>query len=250
MSLLVLQIKHWDQPKNVPTWVLSTYFLGVCSAPSHPYPPQHQLTPSFYYEYGTSSAYSELDTWNVVEEGDGYGEGMGLTDVRRSKRVGQGANCQSFVSIIIFLPMTWASLPSQEKGLAKPCLTTDLISRLEHEIVDSSYREYTIKCISGTVYAGMCIHRTLSLQWQLSANMCRFSLAGSDTVRFSDMSLRYPNLLLIFKRPSPQWIPSFSSCHFSQTFNYVHITISTELWARIVYLSFLTGNVYPTLLPS
>lgn len=46
----------------------------------------------------------------------------------------------------------------QIRGLAKPCVTTDLISRFDDEMIDSSRdrREYIIKSISGTMYAGTC----------------------------------------------------------------------------------------------
>ncbi|EIM84076.1 cytochrome P450 [Stereum hirsutum FP-91666 SS1] len=52
------------------------------------------------------------------------------------------------------VPYEWVK-EQLSRGLAKPCVATDLISRFDDEMIDTSceHREYIIKSISGTVYA-------------------------------------------------------------------------------------------------
>lgn len=96
----------------------------------------------------------------MVEDEGGHFEESGPADVGRSVRMGQGATSQSILIRLYVLSQRSELIyfTKQGRGLAKPCITTNLISRLDDEMSDSSgdRREYIIKSISGTVYAGTC----------------------------------------------------------------------------------------------
>ncbi|EIM84081.1 CyP450 monooxygenase [Stereum hirsutum FP-91666 SS1] len=126
------------------------------------------------------------------------------------------------------------------EGLAKPCVTTDLMARFEDEITDNFRREYAIKSIAGTVYVAgydttasvlntFCLVMTLfpDVQRRAQAEIDRVVGPSSDRLpEFSDQeSLPYITAIvkeiLRWAPPLPLGLPHRTST--ADTYNGYYI---------------------------